>query len=111
MRNLDPRDISPKVILSTAAAILASAALASLQYLLTPEGQELFAALPPVVVVGLTALITGTVTALAGYLKTDPTRQPVPDQSESEVDPGSADGERNDAEGESDPAEADPADA
>jgi len=108
--NTDPSKISPKVILSTAIAIVAVGVLASLNYLITPEGQQLFAALPPVVTVGLMAIITGTATALAGYLKKDPARQgSLQDQAaqqQLESDPGAVpDVSVNQAAEETDPGE------
>jgi hypothetical protein len=108
MASTDPSKISPKVILATAAAIVAAGVLASLNYLITPEGQQLFAALPPVVTVGLMAIITGAASALAGYLKADPARQgSLAQQSEQrslESDPGAApDVEVNQAAEETDP--------
>lgn len=72
--SLSVKSVSPKVIVATIAAIVVPGILASLNYLITPEGQQLFASLPPVVTVGIFAVVTGLISFLSGYLKSDPAR-------------------------------------
>lgn len=66
--------ISPKVIVSTIAAVAAPAILAGIAYVQTADGATLFAKLPPVLVVMIFAALTGVATLLGGYMKADPLR-------------------------------------
>jgi hypothetical protein len=78
--------ISPKVIVSTIAAllvpILLTGILAGLDFLVSPEGAGMLATLPPIAQVMILAAAASAGAAVAGYLKADPLRQ-------SAIDPGS----------------------
>ena len=74
MASTDPGKISPKVVASTVAAFATLAALAALNYLVTPDGQQLFASLPPALSGLVVAVATALATALAGYVKADRAR-------------------------------------
>lgn len=66
--------ISPKVIVSTLATVVATAAMAGLLYLPTTEGQALLESLPPIVQVMILAGAAAAAAFIGGYLKGDPLR-------------------------------------
>jgi hypothetical protein len=68
------KKISPKVIASTAASFAITVVLAMLNYLITPEGRTLFAALPHWLTILALAFIIGLTAGVAGYAKADPAR-------------------------------------
>jgi hypothetical protein len=80
MTDVPKTPLSPKVIASTVAALLAPAAIAILGYLQSDEGRTVFVSWPPVLVVALMALLPALATFLAGYFKADPLRyHPTPE--------------------------------
>jgi hypothetical protein len=68
------KKISSKVIAAGAASFATTVILAMLNYLITPEGRTLLAALPRWLGVLAPALIVGLIAGLAGYAKADPAR-------------------------------------